>query len=308
MVVVFGSINPDLVTRVPRLPSPGETLIGSGFASYPGGKGANQALAAARAGAVVRMYGAVGRDAAAASALALLRAGNVDVAGVRAVDAPTGCATVLVDDAGENVIVVVPGANERGDPDAIPDAVLAPGAVLLLQHEVPPSANAALVARAARAGTRIVLNAAPARPLNRELLAMIATLIVNESEAAALAALFGWPAEAGAFAAAAAAAIDGLEVVVTRGAAGAISVRGHDRIHVAAPNVEVIDTTGAGDAFVGAFAAALDAGDDRPKALSIAIAAGSLACTMHGAQPSLPARDAIDALLLSVTSRPAPRC
>jgi ribokinase len=303
MVVVFGSINLDLVTRVPRLPSPGETLIGSGFASYPGGKGANQALAAARAGAVVRMYGAVGRDGAAASALVLLRAGTVDVAGIRAVDAPTGCATILVDDAGENAIVVVPGANERVDPDAVPDAVLGAGTVLLLQHEVPSSANAALVARAARAGTRIVLNAAPARPLNRKLLAMIATLIVNVSEAAALAPLFGWPAEAGAFAAAAAAAIDGLEVVVTRGAAGAISVRGHDRIHVPAPNVEVIDTTGAGDAFVGAFAAALDAGDDRPRALSIAIAAGSLACTMHGAQPALPARDAIDALLLSVTQR-----
>jgi len=308
MVVVFGSINLDLVTRVPRLPSPGETLIGSGFASYPGGKGANQALAAARAGAGVRMYGAVGRDAAAAGALALLRAASVDIAGIRAVDAPTGCATILVDDVGENAIVVVPGANERADPDAVPDAVLTPGAVLLLQHEVPPPANAALVARAARAGTRIVLNAAPARPLDRELLAMIATLIVNESEAAALGPPFGWPEEAGAFADAAAAAIDGLEVVVTRGAAGAISVRGHDRIQVPAPKVEVIDTTGAGDAFVGAFAAALDAGDDRPRALSIAIAAGSLACTMHGAQPALPARDAIDALLLSVTSRPAPRC
>jgi ribokinase len=308
MVVVFGSINLDLVTRVPRLPSPGETLIGSGFATYPGGKGANQALAAARAGAVARMYGAVGRDAAAASALALLRAGSVDIAGIRSVDAPTGCATILVDDAGENAIVVVPGANERVNPDAVPDGVLAPGAVLLLQHEVPPWANAALVARAARAGTRIVLNAAPARPLNRDLLAMIATLIVNESEAAALAPLFGWPAEAGALAAAAAADIDGLEVVVTRGAAGAISVRGHDRIHVPAPSVQVIDTTGAGDAFVGAFAAALDAGEDRPKALSIATAAGSLACTMHGAQPALPTRDAIDALLLSVTSRPAPRC
>ena len=308
MVVVFGSINLDLVTRVPRLPSPGETLTGSGFASYPGGKGANQALAAARAGAVVRMYGAVGRDAAAGSALALLRAGGVDLSGVPAVDPPTGCATILVDDAGENAIVVVPGANGKVDPGAVPDAVLAPGAVLVLQQEVPASANAALIGRAARAGMRIVLNAAPARPLTRDLLAMTTTLIVNENEAAALAPSFGWAPEALAFAAAAAADIDGLEVVVTRGAAGAVSVRGNDRIHLAAPRVDVIDTTGAGDAFVGAFACALAAGDDRRRALSIAIAAGSLACTRHGAQPALPGREAIDALLLSVTSRPAPRC
>ena len=297
MVVVFGSINLDLVTRVPRLPSPGETLIGSGFASYPGGKGANQALAAARAGAAVRMYGAVGRDAAAESALALLRDGSVDVSGVRAVDATTGCATILVDDTGENAIVVVPGANEKVDSDAVPDAVLAPGAVLLLQQEVPAPANAALIVRAARAGMRIVLNAAPARPLARELLAMIATLIVNESEAASLGPLLGWPPETGGFAAAAAADIDGLEVIVTRGAAGALSVRGHDSIQVAAPRVDVIDTTGAGDAFAGAFAAALDAGHDRIRALSVAAAAGSLACTMHGAQPALPSRDSLDALL-----------
>jgi ribokinase len=308
MVVVFGSINLDLVTRVPRLPSPGETLIGSSFASYPGGKGANQALAAARAGAAVRMYGAVGRDAAAETALALLRDGSVDVSGVRAVDAPTGCATILVDDTGENAIVVVPGANEKVDSDAVPDAVLAPGAVLLLQQEVPAPANTPLIARAARAGMRIVLNAAPARPLARELLAMIATLIVNESEAASLGPLLGWPPESGAFAGAAAADIDGLEVIVTRGAAGALSVRGHQSIQVAAPRVDVIDTTGAGDAFAGAFAAALDAGDDRIRALSVAAAAGSLACTMHGAQPALPTRDSIDALLRSVTSPSAPRC
>jgi ribokinase len=308
MVVVFGSINLDLVTRVPRLPSPGETLIGSAFATYPGGKGANQALAAARAGAAVRMYGAVGRDAAAEAALALLRTGNVDVAGVRAVDASTGCATILVDDAGENAIVVVPGANEKVDPGAVPDAVLGPRAVLLLQHEVPLSANAALIARAARSGTPIVLNAAPAAPVTRELLAMLAVLIVNESEASALASMLGWPTEADAFAAAAATEIEGLEVVVTRGAAGAISVLGRDRIDITAPQVDVVDTTGAGDAFAGAYAAALDAGGDRRRALSIAAAAGSLACTKHGAQPALPSRDAIDALLPSVTSRSAPRC
>jgi ribokinase len=118
MVVVFGSINLDLVTRVPRLPSPGETLIGSGFASYPGGKGANQALAAARAGAVVRMWPVRARPGGRQRWRRCAR-GSVD-AGIRAVDAPTGCATILVDDAGENAIVVVPGANERVDPDAVP--------------------------------------------------------------------------------------------------------------------------------------------------------------------------------------------
>lgn len=303
MVVVFGSINLDLVTRATRLPSPGETLIGRSFASYPGGKGANQALAAARAGADVRLYGAVGRDAAAGSALELLRAGKVDVSGVRVVASPTGCATILVDDAGENAIVVVAGANDSVDPDAIPDAALVPNAVLLLQHEIPAPANAALIARAARSGMRIVLNAAPARTLERPLLEAVHTLIVNESEAAALAMMLGWPAEADGFAALAAAAIEGLEVVVTKGAAGAVSMRGGEEIHVDAPTVSVVDTTGAGDAFVGAYAAALAAGSDRATALRDACAAGSLACTVHGAQPALPARAAIDALLPSVIPR-----
>jgi ribokinase len=303
MVVVFGSINLDLVTRVARLPSPGETLTGRGFASYPGGKGANQALAAARAGAAVRMYGAVGSDAAADSALALLRAGRVDLTGVQVVDAPTGCATILVDDAGENAIVVVPGANDQVDPAAVHDAVLTSDTVLLLQHEVPPSANGALIARAASAGTRIVLNAAPALSLERRLLETVNMLIVNESEAAALATMLGFPTEAVAFAASAATAIEGLEVVVTRGAAGAVSICDDDEIHVAPPPVAVVDTTGAGDAFAGAYAAARDGGNDRATAMRIAVAAGSLACTMHGAQSSLPARAAIDALLPSVTSR-----
>ncbi|MEP6996010.1 MAG: ribokinase [Betaproteobacteria bacterium] len=308
MIVVFGSINLDLVTRVERLPSPGETLLGRGFASYPGGKGANQALAAARAGGVVHLCGAVGRDAAADSALALVRNGPVDLSGVRIVDLPTGCATILVDDAGENTIVVVPGANDRVDASTVPDAVLGQDAILLLQHEVPASANATLIARAMRTGMRIVLNAAPARPLTLELLALIDTLIINESEAHALASALGWPPEAAAFAATAAAANDGLEVVVTQGAAGAVSVLGDDEIRVAAPQISVVDTTGAGDAFIGAYAAALDAGDDRPMALRFAVAAGSLACTSAGAQPALPLRSAIDALLPSVTSRLSRRC
>ena len=308
MVVVFGSINLDLVTRAARLPSPGETVTGSGFASYPGGKGANQALAAARAGAAVRLYGAVGRDLGADSALALLRAGHVDVDGVHVVAAPTGCATILVDDAGENAIVVVPGANGEVDAALVPDDVLTPCATLLLQNEIPASANLALIKRATQSGARIMLNAAPARTLAKDTLAAIDTLIVNQTEAAALGQALHWPQDAAAFAAAAAAEIDGLEVVVTLGGAGALSTRGHDEIRVMAPPVAVVDTTGAGDAFVGAYAAALDAGDDRALALRTASAAGSLACTMHGAQPALPLRAAIDALLLSVTSPQSRRC
>ena len=148
-----------------------------------------------------------------------------------------------------------------------------------------------------------MLNAAPARPVERRLLETVNTLIVNESEAVALATMLGWPTEAAAFATSAATAIEGLEVVVTQGAAGAVSVCGRDEIHVAPPPIVVVDTTGAGDAFAGAYAAARDAGNDRGSSMRIAVAAGSLACTMRGAQPSLPARAAIDALLSSVTWR-----
>ena len=161
MVVVFGSINLDLVSRVERFPAPGETLTGSAFATFPGGKGANQALAAARAGAHVSLYGAVGRDIFADRALELLAAGNVDLAGVARVDDATGCASILVEARGENCIVVVPGANALADPMRVPEAVLAPETVVVLQQEVPAAANEALIRRARHKGSRIVLNAAP---------------------------------------------------------------------------------------------------------------------------------------------------
>ena len=200
MVVVFGSINLDLVSRVERFPAPGQTLTGSAFATFPGGKGANQALAAARAGADVRLYGAVGRDLFADRALELLAAGNVDLTGVAHVDGATGCATIMVDAQGQNCIVVVPGANAHVDPSRVPDAVLAPETVVVLQQEVPAAANEVLIRRARNKGSRIVLNAAPARPCSVELLRMVDVLIVNQDEAAALGAQFGWPVAAEAFA------------------------------------------------------------------------------------------------------------
>jgi ribokinase len=199
MVVVFGSINLDLVSRVERFPGPGETLAGSSFATYPGGKGANQALAAARAGAKVRLYGAVGRDAFADAAMRLLLAGGVDLRGVARVDAPTGCATILVTASGENCIVVVAGANGHADPASIPDDVLTREAVLVLQQEVPAAANEAIIRRAHAKGARIVLNAGEdrqdRRPVSaRSPFAGCDVLIVSKTEAVAVAAPLGWPA------------------------------------------------------------------------------------------------------------------
>ena len=303
MIVVFGSINLDLVTRVDRFPAPGETIVGTSFATHAGGKGANQALAAARAGARVRMYGAVGRDEFAAPALARLSAGGVDLAGVARLDAPTGCATIMVDRRGENCIAVVPGANAGVDPGAVPDSVLGRDTVLVLQQELPAEANASLLERAHRLGALTLLNAAPARPPRLELLELLDLLVVNRSEAAAIAGAAGWPVKPEAFVRAAVAAYPTLSVVVTLGAKGAVARDGDAVWRVIAPKVNVIDTIGAGDAFTGVLAAALDRGENFVDALRMATAAGSLACTAAGAQSALPDRTAISALLPSITAR-----
>ena len=291
MVVVFGSINIDLVTRVARFPAPGETLTGTSFQLYAGGKGANQAMAAARAGAHVRLYGAIGRDALADTVLAKLSSSAVATDGVARVDGPSGCASILVTESGENCIVVVSGANEFADPDAVPEAMLSASTTLVLQQEVPDHANASLIARAKRAGARIVLNAAPAHLTALDCLNQLDVLIVNETEAQALAAQTGWPASPMRFAAACAAANAPLTVIVTLGETGAIAATADVGLEQPAPAVEVFDTTGAGDALVGTLAAALDAGMTLAQAMRRAIEAGSHACTMQGArQPCTPSK------------------
>ncbi len=297
MVLVFGSINIDLVTRVERFPSPGETVSGMSFTLYPGGKGANQALASARAGAPTRLVGAVGRDAFAAAALALVDEAGVDLTYVARVEQATGCATILVSASGENMIVSVPGANALADPSSLPDALLTRGSTVSLQHELPATANQALIERARRNGSRVVLNASPWRPLTLDTLHAVDCLIVNELEAAALATSCDWPPSPHELALAAAAAIHGLTIVVTLGEHGALAARGGDMLRIPAPGVQAIDTTGAGDAFGGTLLAALD--DDAPldEALRRAVAAGSLACTAAGAQPSFPQRSAVDTIL-----------
>ena len=188
MIVVFGSINVDLIARIARIPAPGETLSGSSFVTAPGGKGANQALAARRAGANVALYGAVGHDSFAASALANLDASGVRREGVATVAASTGIALINVADSGENAIAVIPGTNALACAAQVPDNVLTPATTLLLQLEVPHVEVERLAQRAHERGARVILNAAPAAALAHALLRSLDVLLVNEHEGAMLAA------------------------------------------------------------------------------------------------------------------------
>ncbi len=283
MVVVFGSINLDLVARVARIPAPGETQAGHAFSMAPGGKGANQALAARSAGAAVAMFGAVGRDAFASVALANLATAGVDLSGVARTDAPTGVALINVADDGENAITVVAGANAHACGAQVPEALLAGGPTLLLQLEVPVPEVTLLAARARHAGARVVLNAAPAVCLPVAVLRSVDVLIVNEHEALVHARAWSLPAEPGAFLASLRERF-GIATILTLGARGVIAVADDARIEIPAPEVAVVDTTGAGDAFAGTLSAALDRGTLLAGALEQAVRAGAWACTHPGAQ------------------------
>jgi ribokinase len=308
-VVVVGSINTDMVVALERLPAPGETVSGGRFSTHGGGKGANQAVAAARLGAAVTFVGAVGDDPFGEEAIALLAGEGVDVATVaRLASAPTGVALIAVDAAGENQIAVASGANAELDPDAVERAVraaltggasdpaaeaaghVASGggkAVVLLGHEVPEAARVA-GARAAGDAT-IVLNPAPARPLPDELLARGPILTPNGAEACELAGEDEPEAAARALA-----ARTGAPVIVTLGARGVLIVRGGEAELVPAPRVDAVDTTGAGDAFNGALAAELAGGRDVGEAARFAVAAASLSTRAGGAREGMPRRAEVE--------------
>lgn len=295
MITVFGSINIDLIVAVAALPHPGETVLGPGYRLAPGGKGANQALAAARAGGTVRMVGAVGSDDFAARALAELAAAGVDLSRVARVAEPTGAAMICVDARGENMIVVASGANRRVAADQLDAALLAEPGLLLLQMEIAPEANWTVVERARARGWRILLNAAPAGPIPAAALSRLDWLVVNGGEAMAVAASAGLAAGDPIAAARAIAAAAGPACIVTLGADGAAAAAEGALWRVGALPITPVDTVGAGDAFVGAFAATIDAGGTLPAALHRAAVAGGLACLTPGAQPSLPGAAAIAA-------------
>lgn len=291
-VVVVGSLNLDLVVPVARHPAPGETVLGGDPARHPGGKGANQAVAAARLGRRVAMIGCVGDDDAGRVLTGALHENGVDTAGVRVVDGvPTGLALITVDERAENMIVVSPGANARlsvGDVAAA--GTIAESAVVLLQLEVP---DEAVTAAAQAAHGIVVLNPAPARPLPAALLARADVLVPNRTELALLA--HGEESADLDGVAALARALDGPSaVVVTLGADGALVVDGDSVAHVPAVPVTPVDTTAAGDAFCGALADALAGGGDLVEAARWAACVAAVAVTRHGAQPSLPRRDEVE--------------
>jgi ribokinase len=293
-VVVVGSINIDLVVRVPRLPVPAETVTGGAFERHQGGKGANQAVAAARLGATVALVGAVGDDEFGREALVDLGREGIDVGRViQLSDSPTGVAVVVVDESGENQIAVASGANTALSAEQVESALagpqMPPVGVLLVSFELSDAAVLAAARVGAERGMHVVVNPAPARELPQELLRTAPILVANESETEALTGEREPSNGARALAARTAA-----PVVVTLGAAGAILVVRDDVEHLPAPIVEVVDTIGAGDTFCGALCAELAAGAALSDAARVAVRAASLSVTSPGARGGMPTRKDLD--------------
>ena len=291
-ILVLGSLNMDLTVTVPRLPRPGETVLGERLGRYPGGKGANQAVAAARLGGQVAMVGRVGADDFGPELVQNLTANGVDASGVLPDSAAaTGAALIFVGPDGQNMIAVAPGANGRLDKFDIERAVakLQLGDVLVMQLEIPGTVVDQAAVAARRAGARVVLNAAPARRLDPGLLEQIDTLVVNEREAELLVVKDRLAGALDHEAAAAALQAMGPRIaVVTLGPAGSIFCD-ETGVHSVEPfHVVSVDATGAGDAFVGALAVGLANGLPTEGAMKFANAAGAAATTSLGAQAALP--------------------
>ncbi|HEX4817298.1 MAG TPA: ribokinase [Nonomuraea sp.] len=290
MISVFGSANMDLVAYVSEAPKRGETVTGHRFRTVPGGKGANQAIAAARAGSEVVFLGAVGDDGFGAALRATLAEAGVDVRGLREVPGASGVAHIVVDDDGGNSIVVVPGANGAVTAPSDDDlAAIAGSQALLVQLELPMPAVVA-AARAARiAGVPVILTPAPAQPLPAELLQAVTLIVPNEHEAAAVTGVTGAPA-----------ALEALldlveEAVITLGSDGALyGSRSGERLRVPAAEVKAVDTTAAGDTFVGALAVARAERRPMADALRFASAAAALSVQREGASTSMPTRREIE--------------
>lgn len=300
-VIVVGSLNADLVVRSPRFPQPGETISGEDLQIIPGGKGANQAVAAARHAARVSMVGRVGSDSFGPFLVDNLKSNQVDESHVKVDDSATGTAIIIVDANGQNSIVLSPGANGKVSPADVDveHASFLNSKLLLLQLEIPTPTVLHAAKQAREHGLQVILNPAPAKPLPAELLAHVDILIPNESELALLTSL---PVHDAASAETAAKEILKLgvkTVIVTLGSKGALLVTESQTAHVNAFKVNVVDTTAAGDAFIGGFAASLLLdGKSLEEAVRYGCACGALAATKFGAQPSLPTKNEVETFIL----------
>lgn len=304
-IVVFGSLNMDLVSHLPRLPAPGETLRGNNFYTSQGGKGANQAAACAQLGAVTCMVGRVGDDVFGPSLRAGLENLGVDVTGVVTSPGPSGVAVIHVDDRGENSIVIFAGANGKvGEPDLKRlDSAMIGADILLMQLEIPLEVVTAAARMARACGVRLILDPAPAASLTDELYSLTDFLTPNETECAAL---VGFPVYDIQMAEQAAVILlkRGVrQVVIKMGESGAYLHNGRSSELVSAFRVEAVDTTAAGDAFNGALAVALEKDVELREAVRFANAAGAISTTRHGAQPSMPSMAEVKEFLKSQSGR-----
>jgi ribokinase len=291
MLVILGSINADLLFRVERLPRPGETVLCPSYETAPGGKGANQAAAAAKAGAATRFVGHVGGDAYGPVMRGVLERAGVDCSGLAVGTRPTGIAVIGIEASGENSIIVGSGANLETRAAQVADATLGPGVTVLCQNEIRPEETWTLLTRAKSRGTRTILNLAPAAAVPARVLDALDLLVVNRLEAEAAAGRQGVPPIA---LARELAARHDLTCVVTLGADGALAVAPGEGWYVRPLAVTPVDTTGAGDCFAGVLAAALDEGLDVLAAMQRATVAAALACEKLGAQTSQPLRAMIE--------------
>ena len=288
MITVFGSINIDQVYQVAVIPAPGETVLGHNYMQVPGGKGANQAVAARRCGAKVALVGCVGRDANTEPALELIRGDDIDLEYLQTSAQPTGSASVWVSGSGENSIVVAPGANNSLDASLVTDALLKESKILLLQMEVPPAENWQLLERAMLADVITILNLAPVGDVPINILHKLDYLVVNEVEAHALAQQLNLEIMAEDKIAKILSEKFNLTCILTKGGEGVIAATANELISVPAMDIDVIDTTAAGDSFIGAFAACLDRGVPLKEALTKATQVAGITCTKLGAQSSIP--------------------
>jgi ribokinase len=294
-IVVFGSMNADLVFVVDTLPRQGETVLGPNYSIVPGGKGANQAVAASRARVPVRMIGCLGNDGFADVLLESLTEAGVEIFSIRRVSTPTGCAAIGVDAAGANQIMVAGGANCEVSASDVDDSLLDSQTIVLLQMEVPAEENWALIKRAHERGAKVVLNVAPPASVPSDILAITDFLVVNEHEVLIVSRSMGIATNDPVSAAKAISQQTHKACIVTLGADGSFACNGNDTWRIKALSITPVDTTAAGDCFVGWLASRLARGDDLPKAIQWATAAAGQACLVRGAQPSLPGFDVVAA-------------